>query len=317
ISEQEATSGFTPRTAADAAKSKAEASRPPVEATAPLAFRAGGYDWEWSDFYKNTAIFGQSGSGKTVCVLNALLDGLLLSAAKAKNPPSGLILDPKGDFRTKIRTLLAKHGWQGRLATIDPGNPEVSMRWNPLDSDDNAMELAGRFAGVLGTLSESSDKDKYFIDTATTFLRHMIVILRVVHPDRPPSLTEVYECASSDHPLVPLLDKIPENAGIDAERAKAFIRQEWRHLAQDTKSIVRSFISNMLGPFVSPPWRLPSLCPRRRLRSSWGAAIPRARGRSLPRTTSPASGSARSSARPVRAGPSPSTSGQGPATLRR
>lgn len=254
IDEQVVSSGFIPRTDRDAAKEAARDRRPPVEAIGPLEFRAGGYDWAWSDFYKNTAIFGQSGSGKTVCVLNAILDGLLASASAAGQPPAGLILDPKGDFHTKLAMLLRRYGWEERLATIDPGDPQRSMRWNPLDSTDSPIELSGRFAGVLETLSESSDKDKYFIDTGTTFLRHMIAILRAVHPDRPPSLTEIYECASSDNALVSVAKQVLTGSGVEAERAIAFMRQEWTSLAKDTKSVVRSFLSNMLGPFLSEPY---------------------------------------------------------------
>ena len=254
IDEQVVSTGFVPRTDHDAAKDQLLDSRPPVEATAPLEFRAGGYDWSWPDFYKNAAIFGQSGSGKTVCVLNAILDGLLASASAAGQPPAGLILDPKGDFHEKLAVLLRRYGWEERLATIDPANLQRSMRWNPLDSTDSPIELAGRFAGVLETLSESSDKDKYFIDTGTTFLRHMITILRVVHPDRPPSLTEIYECATSDSALVAVAKQVPTGSGVEAERAIAYMRQEWTSLASDTKSVVRSFLSNMLGPFLSPPY---------------------------------------------------------------
>ena len=253
IDEQVVASGFVPRTDRDAAKAELLDRRPPVEAIGPLEFRAGGYDWSWPDFYKNAAIFGQSGSGKTVCVLNAVLDGLLASASAAGQPPAGLILDPKGDFHTKLAVLLRRYGWEDRLATIDPGEPHRSMRWNPLDSTDSPIELAGRFAGVLETLSESSDKDKYFIDTGTTFLRHMLTILRVVHPDRPPSLTEIYECASSDNALVAAAKQAVGSGG-EAERAIAYMRQEWRSLAADTKSVVRSFLSNMLGPFLSAPY---------------------------------------------------------------
>src|SRR5262249_22727670 len=48
---------------------------PAVEAVTDGHFRAGGMEWNWEDFYKNAVIFGASGTGKTVCVLNALLDG--------------------------------------------------------------------------------------------------------------------------------------------------------------------------------------------------------------------------------------------------
>lgn len=243
-----------PRTAGDAARRRAEARRSPVEIARPLVFRAGGMEWRWSDFYKNAAVFGQTGSGKTICVLNALLDGLVSSAAAARTPPAGLVLDPKGDFRDKLTALARRHGWERRLAVIDPRRPDASIRWNPLDSADDATELAGRFAGVLGTLSESSDKDRYFIDTATTFLRHMIVLLRATTPDRSPALSEIYDCASSDDLLGEVVSRAPEDGGTELRRAEDYMRREWRHLATDTKSIVRSFLSNMLGPFLSPPY---------------------------------------------------------------
>lgn len=43
-------------------------------------FVAGGFPWRLDDLFQNALVFGQPGSGKTVCVLNALLDGLLASA---------------------------------------------------------------------------------------------------------------------------------------------------------------------------------------------------------------------------------------------
>ena len=134
IAEQVEHSGYTPKNAKEAALEKQQDDTP-VKVTGPMSFIAGGYEWHWSDFYKNAAIFGQSGSGKTVCVLNAVLDGLLQAAAAGRQEPSGLILDPKGDFRDKITLLLRKHGWQSRLATIDPTDPPNSIRWNPLDCE--------------------------------------------------------------------------------------------------------------------------------------------------------------------------------------
>ncbi|MEM1385453.1 MAG: type IV secretory system conjugative DNA transfer family protein, partial [Pseudomonadota bacterium] len=254
ITEQLEASGFEPRSDKDVAEEARAADRPAVEATGALSFQAGGYEWHWSDFYKNAAIFGQSGSGKTVCVLNAVLDGLLASAAKSGAPPAGLILDPKGDFRTKIAMLLRQYGWERQLAMIDPADPSRSERWNPIDSSDSPIELAGRFGGVLETLSESGDKDRYFIDTAMTFLRHMIVILRSAHPDRPPNLSEIYDCASSDEVLIETGKGMPDTVGIEEERAIAYMKREWMSLADDTKSVVRSYLSNMMGPFLTPPY---------------------------------------------------------------
>ena len=51
---------------------------PPVIVSTPLAFKAGGMEWSWSDFQRNAIVFGATGSGKTATVLNAFLDGLLV-----------------------------------------------------------------------------------------------------------------------------------------------------------------------------------------------------------------------------------------------
>ena len=254
ISEQARASGYVPASARQAAAEAGSANEAPVVATAPLQFRAGGVEWYWSDFYKNAAIFGQSGSGKTVCVLNPLLEGLLASARAADTVPAGLILDPKGDFREKIGLLMRRHGMSDALAVLDPTDPAHSICWNPLDSTDSAMEIAGRFAGVMETLSESGDKDRYFIDAGTTFVTHMITILRCLHPERPPSLGEIYDCAMSDAELETVYYQVPDTAGREAERAVKYMMREWSTLAADTRSVVRSFMSNMMGPFLSGPY---------------------------------------------------------------
>ena len=254
INEQALSSGFTPASGKEAAAEVAMSGQGAIAVTSPLQFRAGGYEWHWSDFYKNAAIFGQSGSGKTVCVLNPLLEGLLASARLANTVPSGLILDPKGDFREKVGVLMRRHDMAGSLAVLDPTNPARSIRWNPLDSPDSAIEIAGRFAGVMETLSESGDKDRYFIDTGTTFLTHMITILRSLDLGRPPSLGEIYDCATSDDQLEAVYYQVPDTAGPDAERAVKYMMREWSTLAPETKSVVRSFMSNMMGPFLTAPY---------------------------------------------------------------
>ena len=132
------------------------------------------------------------------------------------------------------------------------------MRWNPLDSTDGPIELAGRFAGVLETLSESSDKDKYFIDTGTTFLRHMIH-----HPaggaSRSPAVPD--GDPTSAPPRTTRSSRWPSRSS-PAPESKPSARlpicgRNGHRLAADTKSVVRSFLSNMLGPFLSAPVRHP------------------------------------------------------------
>jgi hypothetical protein len=175
-----ARSRFRPRTIAAARARMAELDGPPVTVREPYGFHIGGMDWSWTDFQKNAIVFGQTGSGKTVAVLNALLDGLLSSADGQEGTEAAcvLILDPKGDYRDKIGVLCERLGRSADLCVLDPNSPADTLRWNPFDSSDDALEISERFAGVLQLLGMKNTQDTFWIDTAKTFLRHAVGLLR-------------------------------------------------------------------------------------------------------------------------------------------
>ena len=245
------------RSAATELEERRAEAAPPVTVTGPMTFRAGGYEWNVTDFYKNVAIFGQTGTGKTVCVLNALFDGLLGATAAAGTPAAALILDPKGDFRDKIGRLAAEHGRTRDLVTIDPYDPKRSIRWNPLDSDDDAMEIAGRFAAVMETLSPSGSDDTFWIESTKRLVQNLIELLRAARPDEPPSLIEIYEAAVSDDQLEHWGRLIPDatyDDRIEVRRMVGFLQDVWMEMPTDTRGSVRAFVSNMLGPFLTAPY---------------------------------------------------------------
>ncbi|NOE36216.1 type IV secretory system conjugative DNA transfer family protein [Ruegeria sp. HKCCD7318] len=257
IAEEMEISGIKMRDASRVAEEKADEGREAVEITGPMAFRTGGYDWNVSDFFKNVAIFGQSGSGKTVCVLNALLDGLLGATAASGHPAAALILDPKGDFRDKIDVLAARHGRRRDLLIIDPDQPKTSMRWNPLDTDDDAQEVAGRFAAVMEILNPSGSDDAYWIGNTNRLVQNLISLFRFARPDEPPSLIEIYEAAMSDDKIKAWVKQIPEelrDSNVEILRTLDYFFDVWFALANDARSTVRSFVSNMLGTFLTPPY---------------------------------------------------------------
>ncbi|MBL8438418.1 MAG: TraM recognition domain-containing protein [Zoogloeaceae bacterium] len=192
-------SGFRPLDEPQIAQRAERLAGPAVIASGPGAFQAGTIDWSWDDFQKNAIVFGQTGSGKTVTVLNALLDGLL-GSAQANPPeqrPAALVLDPKGDYQAKLRTLCARLGRSAELCVLDPKHPGESIRYNPLDNDDDALELAGRFGGLLALMGMKGGDDTFFIQSAKDFIQHAITLLRATEPaERPPSLAGVHELAS-------------------------------------------------------------------------------------------------------------------------
>jgi hypothetical protein len=254
LAEQVMLSGFKPPDAQDLREQQAALTMPAVSVTRPAAFRAGGFEWQWSDFYKNAVVFGQPGSGKTVCVLNALIDGLMASGDTTL-PPAGLILDPKGDFRDKIELLCRQHGRAADLLVIDPMQPGQSAIWNPLDSADDELEIAARFAAVIEILEQKTSQDTYFADTARTVLRHAIAFIRATNTDgAPPSFSDVLAVAMLDAKAAAKREEALRPDDRRGQLAHDFLCDSWADLSEKTRSIVQSCLINMIDPFLLPPY---------------------------------------------------------------
>lgn len=255
--EEVAVSGTRVRNAESEADRRRHESAPPVEVTGPMQFRAGGYDWQWNDFYKNAAIFGMSGSGKTLCVLNAVLDGLLASSSADGKLVAGLILDPKGDFRDKIMALCRTYNRSSDLRIIDPYDLVVSIRWNPLDSTDDAMEIAGRFGAVMEVINPAGSDDRFWIDSSKRLVQNLIALIRATRPQRPPSLSEIHDAAMSDAMLDRWGDAIVDDLlreNKELQRAVDYFEDIWRPMPDNTKGSIRTYVGNMLGAFLQDPY---------------------------------------------------------------
>ena len=255
LREQTALAGtFRPRTLAELHQAGGDANVPGLELLEGMAFRAGGLDWKWDDFYKGCMVFGQPGSGKTVCVLNSLLDGLLGSAHREGLAPSGLILDPKGDYCGKIRTLARRYGREQDLLILDPHRPEVSIRWNPLDSEDDELELAARFVAVMETLGAHSQETSFWLDAVRKFLRHAISLIRLTNaPGEPPDLAQVQDLANRFAAITERTDRL-DVTDRRGEGCLAFFADEWAELAPQTRTSVQAHLTNMLDAFLMEPY---------------------------------------------------------------
>lgn len=227
---------------------------PPVLVVDDSSFRAGGVDWHWDDFFTSCIVFGQPGSGKTVCVLNALLDGLLGSSSQGRLPASGLILDPKGDFRDKIARLMSRIGRSNDLLILDPGDPDNSARWNPLDCADDEMEIAERLAATMQALGRgTAGNESFWIDNAKRFLRHAIRLIRVTNEGEPPSFVDVEEMASSDAAIRRRILATDPTDRVALSAIRYFMR-EWFGLAPNTRSSISAQLTTLLDPFLVEPY---------------------------------------------------------------
>lgn len=255
LAESVETSDFKPRTVDDLKAESERFARPAVESCKDdHAFMAGGFRWEWRDFYKNCIVFGMTGGGKTVCLLNALLEGLLMSTPGDTAKCAGLIFDPKGDFKDKIKLLCGKYGRRDDVVSINPSALRESIHWNPLDSDDDELEVAARFAAALESLGMKAGNDTFWIDSAKKFIRHAIKLLRITNPaGRPPSFAQIGEVAGSLKRLSEVADRIADDDP-RGDQCLSFFADEWATLADQTRGSIQAYITNMIDPFLLEPY---------------------------------------------------------------
>lgn len=226
----------------------------PVVVRPDGGFTAGEVDWEWSDLVKNCVIFGQPGSGKTVCVLNAMLEGILGSDCGSREPASALILDPKGDFSGKLEKLCRKYRRIDDLLVIDPDNLKKSIRWNPFDSDDDELELATRFAAVLEAQGMKNDQDSFWIDSAKKFMRHSIALIRLTNEKEcPPSFQQIYDLVTSKETILDRVSRL-DLEDPRCEQCLSFFANEWLQYASETRTSIQGNITNMIDPFLMQPY---------------------------------------------------------------
>jgi type IV secretory pathway TraG/TraD family ATPase VirD4 len=260
LREQMATMPFTPRTSADAEAERRRAEEPPVTVLGAERFRAGGFDWEWPDFYKNLAVFGQTGSGKTVCVLNALLDGLISSTALSPLPAAGLILDPKGDFKDKIATVMRRAGRERDLLVFDPDDA-ASFRWNPFDTPDDALEVANRFGAVFEMQGGDSEEGAFFTQQAKGFMQAALTLIRIVNaPGKIPSIAQITSIMGNDTKLRESITAAKAMTTLSPVEVRslaaalAYLEEVWLMLPEKTLGAIVATLSNILTPFNYPPF---------------------------------------------------------------
>jgi type IV secretory pathway TraG/TraD family ATPase VirD4 len=260
LREQVETMRYMPKTPLDAETDRRRAAEVPVTVLGGERFRAGGFDWEWQDFYKNLVVFGQTGSGKTLCVLNALLDGLIASTATSRLPAAGLILDPKGDFKDKIATLMRRVGREHDLLVLDPDNP-ASFRWNPFDTPDDAFEVANRFGAVFEMQAAGNEEGAFFNQQAKGFLQAALTIMRIVNPPAiVPSIPQFTALMGNDKTLKATIAAAKARMDLTAietrsrTAALAYLEEVWLTLPEKTLGSIVATLSNLLTPFNYPPF---------------------------------------------------------------
>jgi hypothetical protein len=245
---------WRPLTGAEVQQEQLRQNEPPVGVVGPDRFRAAGCEWAWPEFFTSAVVFGRTGSGKTSCVLHALLDGLLGSSSQSRLPASALVLDAKGDFNAKLRVLCRRLGRERDLLVLDPVTPQEVRHYNPLDCPDSALELAGRFGDVMETLGHRAGHDTFWHEAAKKFILHAITLLRLTNPPgEPPSFRQVGELVRSNRALADRIRRV-DPADPASEPCLQYFALEWQDLPPETRGGIQPHVSNLLEPFFHEPF---------------------------------------------------------------
>jgi hypothetical protein len=251
-------------------KRKRRITEPAIVVTGAGCFSVNGFPFSFDDFVKNVVVFGQVGSGKTIAVLNTLLEGLIASFGAGPVKIGGLVLDAKGDFYGKIQTLCAKYGRDGSLCILDPSAWATAARtwrsiaWNPLDNNDDALEIATRLIAALRLIGmELGSEGSFFLDSAKAFLRHAITLVRAATITPAPSLIDVYRLSQESEETTPLYHQLinaigaryPASVPAEITDAIAYFERELGPMADRQKSGLRGTITQLLDEFLVPPFR--------------------------------------------------------------
>jgi len=142
--------------------------------------------------FTGIAIFGAVGTGKTSCCMYPFAEQILAYKAAQKDKRiGGLILEVKGDFCHKVKDILDRHGRSEDYIEV---SLDSEYRYNPLQSDLDAYELAYSIAALLNNLF-GRGKEPFWQQAYTNLVNFLILLHKVAYDYV--TLFDVYQCAIS------------------------------------------------------------------------------------------------------------------------
>jgi hypothetical protein len=148
--------------------------------------------------FTGIAILGAVGSGKTACGMYPFAEQVLAYKADSREERiGGIILEVKGDFCSKVKQILDRHGRGDDYIEI---SLDSDYRYNPLHNDLDAYALAFNIASLLNNLF-GRGKEPFWQQAYTNLVKFIILLHKIAYDYV--TLFNVYECAISP----PLLEQ--------------------------------------------------------------------------------------------------------------
>ncbi len=202
------------------------------------------------DLYKNILITGSIGTGKTSGAINTFCEHMI------KNEVPGVILDIKGNYVDTVENIARHYKKEKNIRIISEANKE---KYNPLDTNLTAMELASRIRKAIELISPSNNSDSYWLDKVENTLLNLIILIRYYNQQKV-DFNEIHKLVTDESYLNAKINEIRTNmfnkVPTDKEAHELtniimFFSKEFLNLDSKILSIIKSEISRITIPFVT------------------------------------------------------------------
>ena len=190
-----------------------------------LGYDAHGKPWLWTDEIRTlqAMVLGMTGTGKTTLLRNIITQDL----HRAVGPPGDrhrmpmVILDGKGDmeFFESLLPHIHRAGRLGDLRVLNPGRPDISVRYNPFHcSDEDYMPVVNMVFGSFNL------HDEFFARHQLNYLADIVRVL--VYTGMKFNFYDVLVMAIDEHVLREQVAKatrrLEQSEGISTQRRLNF-----------------------------------------------------------------------------------------------
>ena len=209
--------------------------------------------------YQNILVTGTIGTGKTASAMYPFAKQVLFYKSYDENlKPGMLILDVKGNFYEQVFKFAEE---SGRLDDIIVIELNGKYKYNPMHKPDlKPLVLANRTKTVLGLFSNSKGgQDAYWLDKAELLIAECIKLCRLYN-DGYVSFAEINKLVSNKNYLVNKITMLVEDQDIMTrdeleifDTSREYFENEYSTLAENTLSIIQSFVTQMTQFFYIDP----------------------------------------------------------------
>lgn len=218
----------------------------------PVVLRLGGFSWTMEDFCRGWLITGETGSGKTLGGINAMLWEVCQNCATW----GGVCVDDKGLYAETLTRMLERVGRRDDLIVLSVRPDGAPDGWTPPHTlnllGDPFLPYSGKaklVCDVAAALGQRSDQT-FFRTQAQVQIEFAFRVLAA--SGLPVTLHATYDLLASDTKLKAMVDELVTQRAPEAEALSEHYESNFAGQPAEQLGGVKSTVANYLKYFTDP-----------------------------------------------------------------